>query len=80
MVALGVNVGLGTEPDYTLHVVGSGIFTESLTLSGVVNLARFTDAEKDAVSSPQGGAAIFNTSSGTINVYDGSSWRELSYA
>lgn len=40
---------------------------------------RMTNGQKDAVGSPSTGSMIFNTTSGTVNVYDGSSWRELAY-
>jgi hypothetical protein len=55
-------------------VVLSGTYSESLVPP------RLTDAEKSVIAGQPSGSTIFNTTSGTMNVYDGASWRTLAYA
>ncbi len=59
-------------PD-NLTVVGT------TSLFSALALARKTNTEKDAISSPEAGFTIFNVTSGTVNTYDGTIWRELAY-
>ena len=40
-------------------------------------LKSYTTAERDALSSPQSGWTIYNSSTNKLNHYDGSSWLEL---
>jgi hypothetical protein len=70
--------GVGNSTD------GVGI-ADNLTVGGTVSvgsllaLSPITNDQKDAIPSPQAGNCIFNSTSGTVNVHDGSSWRELAY-
>ncbi len=73
--------GMGVVGPITAEAifVTSGTFSEELTVSELFNLAPLTDTQKDAITNQQAGSMIFNTISGTVNVYDGNSWRELAY-
>lgn len=77
-------VGINTStPSERLHVVGSGIVEGQLsvnTTNDALYPPRLTDGQKAAIVSPAEGATIFNTTSGTVNVHDGTSWRTLAYA
>jgi|13_taG_2_1085334.scaffolds.fasta_scaffold26495_2 hypothetical protein len=63
------NVGIGTVfPSAPLEVAS--------TTGGVI-MPRMDDSQRDAISSPTNGEMIFNTSTNTLNVYNGTAWREL---
>jgi hypothetical protein len=53
---------------------------QTIAVSGTRPFEPLGNEEKDALPSPASGTAIFNVTSGTVNVYDGSSWRTLAYA
>jgi len=62
-------VGIGTlSPSAPLEVVS--------TTGGVI-MPRMNDLQRDAISSPTDGEMIFNTSTNTLNVYNGTAWRAL---
>ena len=68
------NVGIGTSsPD------SSAILHLQSTTKGFLPPA-MRESERDAIGSPPRGLMIYNTDSGRICVYDGSSWRTLAYA
>jgi len=86
-------VGIGTNSPVSLldvnsqlTVSGTGVgVSDNLTVGGDFQSDGFffpqkTNTEKDTIASPLPGQALFNTTSGTVNVYDGSSWRALNYA
>jgi len=62
-----------------LEVNNGDFFASTVTSVEQLNLAPRTNTQKDAVSTPVAGSTLFNTTSGTVNVYDGTSWRELAY-
>ncbi|MEY4885721.1 MAG: hypothetical protein RL151_1030, partial [Bacteroidota bacterium] len=64
-------VGIGTstpDPSAKLDI-------SSVTLGFLP--PRMTNAQRNAISSPAAGLVIFNTTSGCINVYSGTQWREI---
>jgi uncharacterized protein (TIGR02145 family) len=64
-------VGIGTstpDPSAKLDI-------SSVTLGFLP--PRMTNAQRNAISSPATGLVIFNTTSGCINVYSGTQWREI---
>jgi len=62
-------VGIGTlSPSAPLEVVS--------TTGGVI-MPRMNNSQRDAISSPTDGEMIFNTSTNTLNVYNGTAWRAL---
>jgi hypothetical protein len=79
-----------TAPDNGLLVEGSvGIGDSSIDAAAILELTstskgflppRMTEAEKAAISSPAEGLMVWNTTSGTMDVYDGSLWKSLAFA
>ena len=45
--------------------------------SNRVELGTITTTQRDALSSPPAGTIIFNSTDGTPQIYDGSSWKNL---
>ena len=68
---LGQGVGIGTStPD------PSAILELSSTTKGL-RIPRLTEAERQALPDPATGLLIFNTTTGELNFYNGSSWRRI---
>ena len=57
----------------------SGTFSQVVGVGELLNLPPRTNTQKDAVTTPLAGSMIFNTTSGTVNVFDGTSWKELAF-
>lgn len=76
-------VGINNQnPSERLHVTGSGIIEGGLSVNSSTDVflpPRLTNSQKDNLSNPATGSMIFNTTSGTVNVFDSSNWRELAY-
>lgn len=79
----------GYMPDYTRHIVDGNTFLSlaynaegAALLKGnpVVNetlIQRLTTAQRDALPSPIFGIPIFNTTTNTLNYYNGTVWKEV---
>ena len=50
----------------------------NVAMDNALQLKSYTTAERDALSSPQAGDAIYNSDEGTIDFYNGSSWNATS--
>src|SRR6056300_784671 len=46
----------------------------NVSIDDALNLKSYTTAQRDALSSPQAGDTIYNSETGTIDYYNGSSW------
>lgn len=88
--AVGANskIGLHARPG-TQGIIVSGTkvaFEEAsgqVTMSGMGRgfiLPHRTDGEKASIAGPGAGNLIWNSSSGTLNVFDGASWRAVAYS
>ena len=69
LVAQGVGIGTSTPHP-------SAILELSSTTKGLLIL-RLTEAERQALPDPATGLLIFNTTTGELNFYNGSSWRRI---
>ena len=69
----GGNLGIGTSTPEA-----SAKLELSSTTQGFLP-PRLTDTQRDAVTSPATGLIIYNTTSGTINFYNGTAWRAVSH-
>ncbi len=65
------NVGIGTT---TPHAAAA--LDVSATTKGFLP-PRLTTAQRDAIGSPAAGLQVFNTSTGKLNVWNGSAWVEM---
>jgi len=63
--------GIGTTPD------GSAALDISSTTKGFLP-PRMTTAQRDAIASPANGLIIYNTTTGSLNSYNGAEWSEIS--
>jgi hypothetical protein len=68
---LAQGVGIGTSTPHP-----SAILELSSTTKGLL-IPRLTDAERQALPDPATGLLIFNTTTGELNFYNGSSWRRI---
>jgi hypothetical protein len=69
LVAQGVGIGTSTPHP-------SAILELSSTTKGLL-IPRLTEAERQALPDPATGLLIFNTTTGELNFYNGSSWRRI---
>jgi hypothetical protein len=66
-------------------LVNSGSYNEVLSVkadgssafTGAIQLASMTTTQRDAISSPQAGIMIFNTTVNKHQGYDGSAWNDF---
>jgi hypothetical protein len=68
---LAQGVGIGTSTPHP-----SAILELSSTTKGLL-IPRLTEAERQALPDPATGLLIFNTTTGELNFYNGSSWRRI---
>ena len=66
------NLGLSVGATRQIEMYGARI-----ELKKVVETARYTTTERNALSSPTGGSLLFNTSTNKLQVYNGTSWVDL---
>ena len=52
--------------------------TNNVAIDDPLKLKGYTTSQRDALSSPQAGDTIYNTTTGTIDFYNGSSWNATS--
>mgnify|MGYP006230906711 FL=1 len=75
--------GADNTGKFVLTLVNAGSYNEVLSVkadgssafTGPVQLPTMTTAQRDAISSPQVGMMIFNTTSNKFQGYDGSAWQ-----
>jgi len=83
------------SPVEKLHVAGSGVVTGKVgigttTIAGSAILdvtstaggflpPRMTNTQKNSIASPTAGLMVWNTTSGTVDVYTGTHWRSLAF-
>jgi hypothetical protein len=67
---------VGNASSTILTVRNDGLVVISTTNQGFLP-PRMTTAQRNAIATPEAGLTIFNTSSGCLNIYSGTSWREL---
>tara|TARA_B100001769_G_scaffold204302_1_gene163890 strand:+ start:30 stop:263 length:234 start_codon:yes stop_codon:yes gene_type:complete len=48
-----------------------------IALNSVLQLKSYTTTQRDALSSPQAGWTIYNSTTNKINQYNGSAWEEV---
>tara|TARA_A200000159_G_scaffold164843_1_gene196717 strand:+ start:8122 stop:8358 length:237 start_codon:yes stop_codon:yes gene_type:complete len=48
-----------------------------IALNSVLQLKSYTTAQRDALSSPQAGWTIYNSTTNKMNQYNGSAWTEV---
>lgn len=70
------NVGIGTNSPAGCALLD---LTSPATPKGLL-LPRLTTSLRNSVTSPAAGLQIYNTTTNTINYYDGTAWRELNYS
>lgn len=71
-----------TADEDTIHIYTAGTERATINSSSVaftlpVQLPSFTTTERDALSSPQAGWTIFNSTTGKLNFYTGSAWEAI---
>lgn len=53
----------------------TGKFIASSTTNGFVPCPNMTQTQRDAIASPVSGGCIYNTTAGTLNIYNGTIWK-----
>ena len=69
---LNTNVGIGTDSPLAKLDITS-------TIDGVL-LPRMTTVQVNAISSPENGLTVYNTTLNTLCFYNGSSWQKVNHA
>jgi len=74
---LGVNVASDTTPTFTMFGANGGIATTTLSLSSAIQFANLTTTQVNAISSPQSGMTVYNSTTGNVQVYNGTKWANV---
>ncbi len=64
-------VGIGTNSAHT-----SSVLDLTSTVGGFL-MPRMTTTQRNSISTPATGLQVYNTTTNTVNYYDGSTWREM---